>query len=235
MVSTKPAPTNAQGPCSALQGRRQLDQDRGLVYEFGRHPIQQRDFIKGVRKVPPYTDLFWAMFYKIAPFLGGMKKLILEAKTAEDIEEIRRLRVRVAMPDEQNEGEFVAIDVPMLSNEVWAMIDNMLFLACYGHKGMFEDRVSQSSILAFRSCALKNARDNESEFFHLWKQYLARSGPMKESMDVSKEINDRVNGVMGDDDDDDDNGAAGAAAAAHADAGSAAGRSDEGGVAEEPR
>ncbi len=43
------------------------------------------DYIKIVRRrVPPYTDLFWAMFYKIAPFLGCMKKVILdsEAKTA---------------------------------------------------------------------------------------------------------------------------------------------------------
>ncbi len=51
---------------------------------------RDNDFIKGVRRVPPYTDLFWAMFYKIAPFLGGIKKLILDAKTAEDVEDIRR-------------------------------------------------------------------------------------------------------------------------------------------------
>ncbi len=25
---------------------------------------RDNDFIKGVRRVPPYTDLFWAMFYK---------------------------------------------------------------------------------------------------------------------------------------------------------------------------
>ncbi len=43
MVSTKPAPTNAHGPCAALQGHQQLDQGRGLVYGFCRHPLQQRD------------------------------------------------------------------------------------------------------------------------------------------------------------------------------------------------
>ena len=91
----------------------------------------------------------------------------------------------------------------MLSTALWAMIDNMLFLACYGHKVMFEDRVPQSSILAFRSCALKDARENESNFYHLWKQYLDKTGGTKDSQDVAKELTDRVNGVMGDDGDDD--------------------------------
>ncbi len=30
-------------------------------------------YIKGVGRVRSYTDLFWAMVYKIALFLGGMK------------------------------------------------------------------------------------------------------------------------------------------------------------------
>ena len=107
------------------------------------------------------------------------------------------------------------------------MIDNMLFLACYGHKVMFEDRVPQSSILAFRSCAWKNARDNESNFYHLWKECLARSGGVKDSQEVAKELTDRVNDVMGDDNDD-EAAAAAPAAAASAEGGSA---SDDGGVA----
>jgi hypothetical protein len=101
---------------------------------------RDNDFIKGVRRVPPYSDLFWAMFYKIAPFLGGMKKIILDAKTAEDVEDIRKMTVKVSIPDEENEGEFKTKDVPLLSTALWAMMDNMLFLACYGHKVMFEDR-----------------------------------------------------------------------------------------------
>ncbi len=188
---------------------------------------RDNDFIKGVRRVPPYTDLFWAMFYKIAPFLGGMKKYILDAKTAEDVEEIRKMTVKVSIPDEHNEGEFCTKEVPLLSTEVRAMIDNMLFLACYGHKVMFEDRVPQSSILAFRSCAMKNARENESNFYYLWKQYLAKSGGVKESPDVAKELTDRVNGVMGDDDEAE--AAAPAAAAAPAEGGG--GASDDGGDA----
>jgi hypothetical protein len=64
----------------------------GLV-KFNRRD-RYNDFIKGVRRVPPYTDLFWAMFYKIAPFLGGIKKIIIEAKTAEDVDAIRKMKVR---------------------------------------------------------------------------------------------------------------------------------------------
>ena len=30
---------------------------------------RHNDFIKGVRRVPPYPDLYWTMFYKLAPFL----------------------------------------------------------------------------------------------------------------------------------------------------------------------
>ena len=165
--------------------------------------------------MPPYTDLFWAMFYKITPFLGGMKKLILDAKTAEDLEDIRKMTVKVTIPDEENEGEFSTREVPLLSTEVRAMIDNKLFLACYGHKVMIEDRVPQSSILAFkfRSCAMKNACENESNFYYLWKQYLERSGGTKDSPEVAKERTDRVNGVMGDDDDDEAAAAVPAAAA----------------------
>jgi hypothetical protein len=33
---------------------------------------RHNDFIKGVRRVPPYPDLYWTMFYKPTPFLEGM-------------------------------------------------------------------------------------------------------------------------------------------------------------------
>ena len=112
------------------------------------------------------------------------------------------MTVKVTIPDQENEGEFNTREIPLLSTELRAMIDNMLFLACYGHKVMFEDRVPQSSILAFRSCALKNASENESNFYLLWKQYLDKTGGTKDSPDVAKELTDRVNGVMGDDGDD---------------------------------
>jgi hypothetical protein len=49
---------------------------------------------------------------------------------------------------------------------------------------------------------LKNACENESNFYLLWKQYLEKTGGTKDSPDVAKELTDQVNGVMGDDGDD---------------------------------
>ncbi len=171
---------------------------------------RHNDFIKGVRRVHPYTDLFWAMFYNIAPFLDGMKKVILEAKTDKDVDAIKKMHVQVPIPDENSEGEFINVQVPLLSDDVQAMIDNMLFVACYGHNKMFEDRVPQQAILAFRNCALRNSRENEDNFYYLWKQYLVKSGGKKDSAAVEKQQIDLLNGVMGDDDD--DGAAAGGAA-----------------------
>jgi hypothetical protein len=74
---------------------------------------RDNDFIKGVRRVPPYTDLFWAMFYKIAPFLGGMKKLILDAKTDKDVEVIRKMKVKVPIPDGDDRGHYVNVQNPL--------------------------------------------------------------------------------------------------------------------------
>jgi hypothetical protein len=143
---------------------------------------RDNDFIEGVRRVPPYSDLFWAMFYKIAPSLGGMKKVILEAKTAQELGQDvdAMMRVQVSIPDEHDEGDFIVVQVPLLSDDVRAMIDNMLFVACYGHKKMFEDRVPQTTILTFKNVALRNSRENEDNFYYLWKQYLAKSGGKKD-------------------------------------------------------
>jgi hypothetical protein len=175
---------------------------------------RDNDFIKGVRRVPPYTELFWAMFYTIAPFLGGMKKVILEAKTAQDVDAIKKIHVKVPIPDEHNEGEFIVVQVPLLSVDIQAMIDNMLSVACYEHKKMFEDRVPQTTILAFRNVALRNSRENEGNFYYLWKQYLAKSGGKKDDAEVEKQQNDLFMGLFGDDDD--DGAAAGGAAAGRA-------------------
>jgi hypothetical protein len=110
---------------------------------------RHNDFIQGVRRVPPYTDIFWAIFYKIAPFLGGMKKVILDAKTDADVDAIRKMKVKVAIPDDGNDGKFMTVEVPLLSHDVRAIIDNIIFVSCYGHKKMFEDRVPRETIVAF--------------------------------------------------------------------------------------
>jgi hypothetical protein len=92
------------------------------------------------------------------------------------------------------------------------MIDNMIFLSCYTvytHKQMFEDRVPRETIVAFRSCAFNNAREQKESFYYLWKQYLAKSGGSTEGAAVEQERLDMIQGMMGDDDDDDDGVAAG--------------------------
>jgi hypothetical protein len=65
----------------------------------------------------------------------------------------------------------------------------MIFVACYGHKKMFEDRVPQQTIVAssFRNCAFGVAREQEGSFYLLWKKYLAKSGGSKESAAAAKE------------------------------------------------
>ena len=183
---------------------------------------RNNDFVQGVRKVPPYTDLFWAMFYKIAPFLGGMKKVILDAKTAEDVDAIRDTKVKVAIPDEGNDGEFTTVEVPLLSHDVRAMIDNMIFVACYGHKKMFEARVPRESIVAFRNTALNCAKEQESNFYRLWKEYLAKSGRSEEGAAAEQERVDRMQGMMGGNSDDDEPAGGGAAAEGAAEAAQAA-------------
>ncbi len=43
-------------------------------YWFNRNNV----FIKGAKKVLPYTDLFWAMFFKVIARLGQLKAIILQ-------------------------------------------------------------------------------------------------------------------------------------------------------------
>lgn len=187
-----------------------LTQDDGRIkfHFWDRH----NDFVQGVRKVPPYTDLFWTMFYKIAPFLGGMKKVILDAKTDKDVDEISKMRVRVAIPDDHDDGEFTTVEVPLLSHDVRAMIDNIIFVACYGHKKMFEDRVPRDTNVAFRSTSLACAKEQESNFYRLWKEYLARSGRSAEGAAAEQERGNLMQNMLGGDSDDDDSAGGGAAA-----------------------
>jgi hypothetical protein len=50
----------------------------------------------------------------------------MEAKLETDIEVIRQMRVSVPVPDPSIEGRFKIVEVPMISSEERAMIDNML-------------------------------------------------------------------------------------------------------------
>jgi hypothetical protein len=156
-----------------------------------------------------------------------MKKVILDAKTDSDVDAIRKMRVKVAIPDMHDDGEFTTVEVPLLSHDVRAMIDNMIFVACYGHKKMFEARVPLETRVAFRSSALNCAKEQEGGFYHLWKEYLARSGRSEEGAAAEKERVDQMQGILGGDDDEDPAGvfagAGGAAAVAARLAGAVAG------------
>ena len=60
-------------------------------------------FVRGLRKVPQYTDLFWHLFFKVAGYLGEMKTSILDANTATQIDDLRARRVKVYVRNEDNE------------------------------------------------------------------------------------------------------------------------------------
>ena len=139
------------------------------------------------------------MFFRLAPFLGGMKKDIMEASDDRDIEAIRLQKVRVPVPDPFNEGSFITAEITLISPEIRCMIDNILYVSCYGHKALFEERVPQASIIAFRTCSLKIARDKEDDFYASWIDYRKRHpGTKKIDAADDSDVADLVNDLMGD-------------------------------------
>ncbi len=82
----------------------------------------------------------------------------------------------------------------------------------YSHKKLFEDRVPQQTIVAFRNCAFGNAREQENSFYYLWKQYLKKSGGSKDSAEAEKEQLDLFKSMMGYDNNDNGLAAGGKAA-----------------------
>ena len=56
-------------------------------------------FIAGVKRAPPYTALFWEMFFKVAANLGDASKNILEANSPEAIDALRAKKVKVVTHD----------------------------------------------------------------------------------------------------------------------------------------
>ncbi len=148
-------------------------------------------FVKGMRKVPPYTDLFWNLFFKVAPFLGELKTEILQAGTDDVIEELRAKRVTVFLRDEEN--ELVAKEIPLISPVISAIIDNILFVSSNGHKSMWEARTR----LPFRATVLaqiaKEAKDNEDAFYDSWKDFRWRFPVQQE---VASEEDGLDEGIM---------------------------------------
>ena len=52
---------------------RRTDEEKGIRFDWFN---RDNCFIKGARKVPPYTDLFWAMFFKVASRIGPLKAIV---------------------------------------------------------------------------------------------------------------------------------------------------------------
>ena len=133
---------------------------------------RDNSFVKGMRKVPPYTDLFWNLFFKVAHYLGDLKTEILQAGTDDAIDELRSKKVTVFHRDEDN--EVVAKEIPLISPAIRAIIDNILFVSAYGHKCMWEARTRP----AFRATVLaqiaREAKDNVDSFYNSWKDFRRR-------------------------------------------------------------
>jgi hypothetical protein len=169
------------------------------------------------------------MFYKIALFLGGMKKVILEAKTAQDVDAIKKTPTQSTCLyyDHDNEASKCASEgadtrrahrgrIHRCSSSValrwcpghdWQHVfrgllwtqENIWRQGASNHHSRFQERSSEE--LSW----------NEENFYYLLKQYLAKSGGKKDGAELEKQQTDLFNGVRGNDDD--DGAAAGVAAA----------------------
>ena len=151
---------------------------------------RDNSFVKGMRKVPPYTDLFWNLFFKVAPFLGDLKTDIMQAGTDDAIDELRAKRVVVFLRDGEN--ELVAKEIPLISPAIRALIDNILFVSIYGHKSMWEARTRP----AFRATVLaqiaKEAKDNEDAFYDSWKDFRKRFPVQQEAASEEDGLDEEI-------------------------------------------
>ena len=169
-------------------------------------------FIAGVKKAPQYTDLFWVLFLKVAANTGDHGKRIVDANTPQEIEALRSTTVRVVA---QDDTEIINVEIPLISAEMRAMVDNICYMSVYGHRSMFE-KISLNRRAAFAQYTLKAARDYEEEFYASWKSYRAAHPAVTVARlkDEDSESERLLSVLMGDDDD--GPAPAGAAAAAAA-------------------
>ena len=174
-------------------------------------------FISGVRRAPQYTDLFWSLFLKVAVNIGDMGKAIAEATTAAEIDRLRAMKIKVVTLDG---SECITEEVPVMSTQIRAMIDDICFMPCYGHRQNYE-KISPARRAAFADYSRKVANDYEDEFYESWKRYRTANPPVQQTLgDGGDSESERlVNILMGSDDEGAGAGAAPAAGpAAPADA-----------------
>ena len=119
---------------------------------------------------PPYTDLFWNLFFKVAPFLGDLKTEILQAGTDRAIDALRAKRVTVFLRDAE-ENKILAKEIPLISPVIRAIIDNILFVSVYGHKSLREARTRPAFQTTVLAQIAKEAKDNEDALVDSWKDF----------------------------------------------------------------
>lgn len=177
---------------------------------------QDNCFIAAARRAPPYTEIFWILWLKISTNLGDSAKEIFEADTSAEIDALRKKTIKL---DVAEGTDIVTKEFSFITPDLRAMIDNICFMAVYGHNSLFEQRVPLARRTAFREYALKSARDNEDEFYSCWKRYRA-ANPFKGAggrADSDESESEKIMKLLGGDSDEDEAaGSAPAAAAADA-------------------
>ena len=162
-----------------------------------------------------YIHLFWLSFFKVAFNLRDASKEIMEANSPGEIDALRLKKVKVVIHDGNN---FITKEVKLISDEIRSMVDNICYMAVYGHKSMFE-KISGARRAAFKEYALKVARDYEDEFYESWKSYRAEH-PVEAAVSLEQDNSEcerMMNTLLGDDDAAGHGAAPAAAAAAESD------------------
>ena len=127
--------------------------------------------------------------------------MYLQAQTSEEIDAVSRMKLKVSVLDE--DLNYVTKEVPYISAEVRAMVDNMLFMSAYGHKSMFEsDRTRQEFRKAFAQYSLQAAIDHEAQFYSSWKEYRVNNPTVHTITDHAAGGAVDLDKMLGDDDDD---------------------------------
>ena len=163
---------------------------------------RDNSFIAGARHAPAYNGpVFFLLWLKAVSYLGEFGKEIAEASTAAEIQALRTMAVKVVR---YTDGEYVTESAPLISTELRAIVDNILFMSVYGHKTLFEQRVSPQRRAAFQKMAHDVAENNEDEFYEAWINYRALN-PAKRQEDqksADSETERMMKAVLGSDDED---------------------------------
>ena len=153
-------------------------------------------FSSGVRKAPPYTEIFWILFFKVAANLGDISKEILEASSPEEIDLLRTKTIKVVVEDD---GEVCTKEIKMISTAIRTMVDNICYMSVYGHPSNLNDKCPAARTIAFTTMAVKLATENEDKFYEGWKSYRASNPVVKDREGGDESEADRILKIMDDD------------------------------------